>query len=504
MGAQSGNAIGRLAREAANTSPEAQSILKNAIDPRYSQQGQRTSGFLQNLFGDDLNANDIIQANKTAARAVNDPNYNAAYAAGANGIWNPQLQQLLVSPAMQAAVKNATTISADTAAVTGRPVIKNPFVQDAAGNFTLGTDAQGNTAYPTLEFWDHAKRALDDQIDNAPSQSAMGRLINIKNALVSNLKSAVPEYGDALNDASSFFKSKDAFTAGMKALQLGDALKTSQAKAAFDSFSPEQQEFFRRGMASQMSQQAMNPSSSRNIMTMYNSPEIASRINYFMGPQYAPQIEAFARVENAMNATRNSFGNSWTSMNEADRSRQAEGLRGLLNSAFGTPLAGAAVGAGEAYRENGLNDPENMLKSAGAGALIGLMSQRSGNLNRETMRVLAEHLASPDPQKFSTAVSAIGKTPKLMQALRGVSSSLGEGGAPLGAIRYLSQPQEQPGFAPAYAKGGAVKPTHEQLVARLMRLAEEAKRAEKASTKPILDVPDSTVATALAKAQEAI
>jgi len=57
-----------------------------------------------------------------------------------------------------------------------------------------------------------------------------------------------------------------------------------------------------------------------------------------------------------------------------------------------------------------------------------------------------------------------------------------------------------------YAKGGAVKgkPTHEFLVARLMRLAEEAKRAEKASTKPILDVPDSTVATALAKAQEAI
>ena len=57
-----------------------------------------------------------------------------------------------------------------------------------------------------------------------------------------------------------------------------------------------------------------------------------------------------------------------------------------------------------------------------------------------------------------------------------------------------------------YAKGGAVKgkPTHEFLVARLMKLAEEAKRAEKASTKPILDVPDSTVAKALAKAQEAI
>jgi len=498
-----GTAVNRLAREAANSSPEANSVLKGVTDQRYAEQGERTAGFLHNLFGGDLNAADFIEGNKAAARAVNDPNYAQAYRDGANGIpLSPDLQQLLVSPAMKSAVKDATNISADRAAVTGNAVVKNPFVEDAQGNFQLGTDAQGNQATPTLEFWDHVKRALDDQIENAPSKSAQGRLIAIKQKLVSNLTQAVPSYGDALNDASSFFKAGDAFTAGTKALDLGDALKTSQAKAAFAKFSPEQQELFRRGMASQLAQKALNPSSSRNAMGLYNSPEIASRINEYLGPAYAPQVESFVRVENQMNRLRTALGNSLTSMNEADRGQQVRGLMGLVGQAFGSPAAGALTAAGGYYHEYGMNDPVGMAKVAGAGALAGFLSQRAGRVNSETMRLLAQHLASSDPQKFSSAVAAIGKTPRFMQALR----ELGDNAVPINSIRYLAQPENQPGYAPAYAKGGAVKgrPTHEQLVERLMNLAEKAKRDEKASTKPILDVPDSTVAKALAKAQEAI
>ena len=58
----------------------------------------------------------------------------------------------------------------------------------------------------------------------------------------------------------------------------------------------------------------------------------------------------------------------------------------------------------------------------------------------------------------------------------------------------------------AYARGGSVKPkmTHEQLVDRLMKMVEKAKRAEKKRTKPILNVPDNAVAAALKKAQAAI
>ena len=69
----------------------------------------------------------------------------------------------------------------------------------------------------------------------------------------------------------------------------------------------------------------------------------------------------------------------------------------------------------------------------------------------------------------------------------------------------MAQPQQDQSNQPQYAKGGRVKkPSHEFLVARLMALAEKAKRAEKKATAPILNMPDDTVTAALAKAQEAI
>jgi hypothetical protein len=63
------------------------------------------------------------------------------------------------------------------------------------------------------------------------------------------------------------------------------------------------------------------------------------------------------------------------------------------------------------------------------------------------------------------------------------------------------------GIAPALARasGGSVKkPTHEQLLARLMNMVEKAKKAEKNRTRPMLSVPDEIVANALAAAQRAI
>ena len=57
---------------------------------------------------------------------------------------------------------------------------------------------------------------------------------------------------------------------------------------------------------------------------------------------------------------------------------------------------------------------------------------------------------------------------------------------------------------PARATGGSVTSTHDRLVGRLMALAESAKREEKKATKSILGLPDDTVTTALAKANEAV
>jgi hypothetical protein len=67
--------------------------------------------------------------------------------------------------------------------------------------------------------------------------------------------------------------------------------------------------------------------------------------------------------------------------------------------------------------------------------------------------------------------------------------------------------RDMPAVAPALARasgGGVKKPTHEQLLARLMSLVERAKAAEKNRTKPMLSVPDEIVANALAAAERAL
>lgn len=56
----------------------------------------------------------------------------------------------------------------------------------------------------------------------------------------------------------------------------------------------------------------------------------------------------------------------------------------------------------------------------------------------------------------------------------------------------------------ARKEGGAVKPTQEQLLARLISRVEKAKRDLKSETKPLLNVSDDTIARALAIAHKAI
>jgi len=68
---------------------------------------------------------------------------------------------------------------------------------------------------------------------------------------------------------------------------------------------------------------------------------------------------------------------------------------------------------------------------------------------------------------------------------------------------YISHAESQ--GQPAYASGGHVrKATHEELVARLMKRVDEAKKHEDNATKPLLKVPDAAIVRALDVAQRAI
>jgi hypothetical protein len=145
-------------------------------------------------------------------------------------------------------------------------------------------------------------------------------------------------------------------------------------------------------------------------------------------------------------------------------------------------------------------------KSAGAGALAGIGGRYMMGRNASIMGHIATQHASQNPAAVTAATNKIASQPPLMAALRRAEQALTLGsGQNADSIQQQTPVSMGRQLQPAYAKGGKVKrPTHEYLVQRLMKLAEEAKREEKRRTAPILNMPDDTVTLALRKAQEAI
>lgn len=499
----------RLAQSAVNMSPDAGSALNSMIDKRFSDpttgQASQVEDFFQNLHGSVLNAQDARDANVAAAAALNRPNYAAAYKAGANGIWNPQLEAMIQSPSVQKAVRQASSIAQDDAVATGSPPVKNPFVNDAQGNLTLAKNPNGTTAIPSLEFWDYVKRGLDDQIESAygaNQKSQAGRLTNLKSGLLSQLDSAVPQYAKARAGAQGMFGTDNALIQGEKSLQPTSTANTAAMASHYQKLTPPQQEMYARGQASQIIQMAKNAKNNRNVFDMYNSPAMANVINMGQGAK-APQVEAFFRAQNAMDALRKGIrGQSSTARQLADINKPGEGpIKGVLRDAFGTPIAGALAGGYGAYEKEGEFNPLHIGAGALGGAFAGLMLHHMTSLNANTMREIGMQLASGDASKVNAAVQTMSKSPQMMNALRSIAK---RGAISPTVMRAQSQSSQQHP-SPAYAKGGAVaKPSHADLVKRLMDRVEAAKRAEKAATKPILNVPDNAVVRALDAAKRAI
>lgn len=499
-----GPATSRLVGEARDATPQAQAILSTVANERYQDQGPRVAGFLRDIFGSNLDAQQARDANAAAAKAANAPNYARAYAAGANGVWNSDLANLLQAPPVQDAVKGATKVGLNDAVINGTQPVRNPFVTDAQGNVSLGTDPNGNQVTPSLQFWDYVKRGLDDQYDTAKragQNSYAGQLLGLKSKLLGNLDTAVPDYATARQGAFQWFGADNALEAGENFLKMAPAAQTAQMKAQLAAMTPQQQDFFAKGLASQMAQQALNTGTSRNVAAMFDKPELADRISLGLGP-YAGPTQAFLRTESIMDRLRTALGNSTTNLKATDAAKHGAGLPGFLSNTLGTPVSGALAGAATAYHDEGFNDPATMLQRAVEGAFVGLMVQHSGKLNADTMRVVAEQLTSHDPQVAANAIRMAGKTPALLGVLKQAESAVTYGSARAGVPDQSGQSYGVP--ISAYAQGGAVKPKHAHLVARLMSLAESAKRAEKQRTKAILSVPDNAVTTALAKANAAI
>lgn len=389
-----------LARSAANQSPTARGELEKNVSDRFSDQSGRVVNLMDRITGnqaDDLAAQDTLKA---AAKAANAPAYNKAHnAPAAQQLYTPELQELMQSPAVRKAVKEVEAKSANRAAVEGFKAIKNPFHEASDGSFKLRQTADGKLIAPNLRFWDQVKRNLDDEIgplQRSGQNTSAADLIGIKNKLVNTLDSVVPEYKAARQGAASFFGAEDALEAGKKFAKSSRMLPEYK-RGLFAMKAPER-ELFKTGFASEIIDQAKASGDRTNVINrIFASPESRQKMRLALGEQGAKEVEAFVRVENAMDAARGAFGNSTTA-------RQLVEL-GL-------------VGGGTWYYTGDLN------KGVIAAATLKGLKYGGQKIDQRVLKSVAELLLSNDPTKIKQIQKLATASPQYLAAVQAVTKSL--------------------------------------------------------------------------------
>lgn len=506
VGDAGGVSLDREARAAANSSSEAQAILRAGLDPRVADQSQRFGDFVKDRFGGiDLNAQNSIDLIEQQAKANRGPLYKQAYQEG-QSVWSPRLAELLQSPSVQSVIPRAMNMANDEAAIAGERAIPSPFQQDSNGVYQIKTNPDGSTATPNLRFWDQVKQSLDDKTSalyksNEPGYASYPK--NLSQNLRAELDSIVPTYAKARYEAQLGFQSDNAFDMGRKLYKASNNLDAANINKVIKGSSvdgtpplpPDQHELLAQGMASEMLHSAKETGFNKDIANKFNSPakreKIEVALNTPSNPNRAAEIEAYLRRENMMAAKRDVLGGPDTAPKLADLVR-----KGASNIApnFGSGAvqgAGASIWAGE-------RDPEEILKYGLMGGLAGFFHKYASGASDKYYQALAKKFVSPIESESSSAMKEIAKRPMLMDALRKY-----EGTVSASTNAYLNSNQGADDRT-SRKSGGVVKMDHEMSADRLIRMAEKAKKKQAEKTKPILNVNDNVVAKALAIANSKI
>lgn len=400
-----------LARSAANTSPAGRAALTQAVDDRFATQGDRTVDMVRRIVGTNTTS-DTRDALQAAARNANRPAYAAAYnAPAAQGVWDSSLEQLATAPVVQDAIKQASVTGRNAGALNGFAPIKSPFKIDAAGRVALGTDAQGNTVLPNLQFWDHVKRNLD-AVGTREAQQA-------SRVLRDHLDQIVPAYKTARAGAAKYFGANDALEAGDQFVM--SRMANDDARKALTKMSPPERQLFSEGFADSLTRRISEVGDRRAVINslFLRSPASRERINLALGPQKAKELETFLRVEDLMDRARKAVtGNSTTARQLME-----------LGIAGGSGIYGMETGDWK----------------TSAGVIAALLARRGmAGIDRRVAEKVGEMLASPDPSIVHKGVQLVAKNGPLLQALRSLGTVTGARQAPtLQPLQLGAQPAAQ-------------------------------------------------------------
>ncbi len=466
-----------LARSVANVSPEAKAILAGPAMDRSATQADRFSDFITSKYGPNADAGVVRNGLEMQARQQNGPAYKNLYTLPhAQSVWDPKLSGLLDTPAMQSAIGDAEKLGKNVAGATGRPAPVNPFFQDVNGNWVPGPKGP-----PSLEFWDNVKQSLDDKVDTAfrTGSGKQGNAIKgVRDTLRDTLDTAVPEYKNVRQGAAAFFNAQDAHEAGVNFLKNMNSYDFAKAKTALAGMNAAEKNLFSMGMASTLVNTASKTGDSASLIRKFATPQIRQKMELGLGTNTARDVEMYLAREAMMDHVKTAVtGNSSTV------------AQNLANASF----AGTSVLAGGTYAyhnwDNIKNDPAAFISQLGAAVAGGVLLHSKHVTDARLAPKIAELLTSDAPgalQRLSNAA----KNERIRTWIRDAMYKT----AVRSDVRKPQEPPRQP-----HAAGGSVKPklTHEQLVQRLIRLSEQAKKAGQQVTKPLLNAPDDAITHAL-------
>lgn len=399
-----------LARTAANASPEARATLDRTINTRFEGQGDRVTHFVRGLVGG-TNAAATREGLQTAAQRANRPAYARAYQAGNRGIWSPELERLAGSPDVLGAMQ-AAAITGKSRAINEGFGAFNPGVRVTPdGRVLFQRGPKGVPTYPNLQYWDYVKRELDgaaNRASRAGDREAASRLRGQANLLRDELDRHVPAYAQARAGAAAYFGAQDALEAGENFLSR--RVDWREAIRNVNNMNPAERQLFREGFTDSLIRKVEATRDRSNVVNqIFGSHDARTRMRIALGPQRTAELEAYLRVEAAMDLARTAVqGNSTTA-----RQLVEMGIVG-----FGSNLL-----TGEPYSARGL--VVGLLYGA---ARRGGRAITSGVDARVAGRV-ADMLVSNDPAVYQQGIRIIARNPAAMRRLRDIGAIGGAGAA---------------------------------------------------------------------------
>jgi hypothetical protein len=428
----------RMARAAADVSPEAEATLTGVTRPRYQGQVPRAEAAIERASGGvgeetRFGLQDRIRAAERERGAL----YDEAYLRGDEGIsWSPELADLARpvdqggDPLFRSAMREgAERLRNNNNAARARGQRQWDHVGRAPGPARGIGDNSGSGAGPraTLAYWDQVKRALDRMISHAGTNEA-GRhteaaraLDMMRRTLVEHLTNEVPAYQRALGVSHQLFGGREA---GQIGEEMFDAnMPGVEIRRVMAELTPSERRLAQMSWISKMVTAIRKKGDTQDITKQIaQSSHARDQLQAIFGREGAAQLLRHRDIEQGLNLLHNEVsGNSKTAR--------------YLIGAAGGGLLGAGISGGN------ILSPSSWPQIA-MGAVAGMGVARAQRalatrLNERAAAWIAEALASRDPELLRRVAVAGERDP----AIRDAVSRLGRAaaGATVGGFNQATQ-----------------------------------------------------------------